>query len=101
MRLLKFLESKLSIRKIILLPAFIGPIPFVIYIIFFPNNHLFEDFSFYFWAFLGGFIGLLMIHYKQIPQQDVDPRFAVFLGIFTTAGCWLGLLIMIFTNTVK
>ena len=101
MRFLKFLEGKLPIRKIILLPAFIGPIPFIIHIIFFPNNYAFETFSGYFWAFVGGFTGILMIHYKQIPQQDVDPRFAIFLGIWTTAACWFFLLVMIFNDSVK
>jgi len=95
MNLLNLLERKLSINKIILLPIFIGLLPFLVISFLLPISTKTGELLAALGLFISGFSGFLMIHYKQIPGGNVHPKIAIFLGLLTTIICWVNFLIYI------
>jgi hypothetical protein len=93
MKILGYFEQRISIDKIILLPILVGFIPNIIYVIFFLNDPNVSAILIYFALLVCGFTGVLMIHYKKIPWQDVNPRLAVLIGLLTSALCWITLIL--------
>lgn len=101
MNILRFLEQHVSISKIILLPVLIGIIPNLIYVLFFPNVVETSAILVFFGLFICGFTGLLITYYKKVPGKTLEPKHAIFVGIFITVMVWLNLLLFVIDYYLK